>query len=83
MVPWALVLSVFIQSKNLKSSYKMTKKHHLSVQPNEGTLYNYLFKVVLWACVCSQVCSCHWQFFKFHMEYVENKSIKSWSQTIA
>lgn len=60
----------------------MTKNIFQSGQTN-SVFYNYLFKVVLWACVCSQVCSCHWQFFKFHMEYVENESIKSWSQTIA
>lgn len=44
---------------------------------------NYLFKVMLRACVCPQVCPCDWQFFKFHMEYVENEPIKGWSQTIA
>lgn len=43
----------------------------------------YLFKVVLRACVCPQVWPCDWQFFKFHMEYVENEAIKGWSQTIA
>lgn len=42
-----------------------------------------LFKVVLWAGVCPQVRSCHRQLFQFHVEYIENEPVQSWSETVA